>query len=219
MYIIIVGGGRVGASLCRELTGQGHEVLMIERDRERCAQLQDELGSGVILGDGCEAATLTEAGGERADVFIAVTDGDEDNLVACQVARHRSHVAHVIARVNIPRNERIFKLLGIECTVNAVEALTNNVLLEVPGQSLTRLVRFQQDGLALVGIRIPDTARSVGKKITDIPLPESSTVSAVIQSDHLPHVPTPETILQPNDEVIILARREDEPALVAALAS
>ena len=218
MYVIIVGGGRVGASLTLELTELGHEVLVIEKDDGRSDQLRDELGSVVMTGDGCEVATMVKAGAERADILVAVTDGDEDNLVACQVAQHYFHVGRVVARINIPRNERIFRLLGIDCTMNAVEALTKGVLQQIPGERLTRLLTFEQDGLTLLGIRIPDAARAVGKKITEITLPEGSAVSLVVQGDHLPRIPSPDITLHSDDEVIVLARTEDEPAVVAALA-
>ncbi len=217
MYIIIVGGGRVGASLSEELTELGHEVLVIEKGGDRCDLLREELGSVVMVGDGCEAATLAEAGAERSDILIAVTDGDEDNLVACQVAQHRFHVGHVVARINIPRNERLFRLLGINCTVNVVKALTNGVLQEIPGRSVTRLIPFKQDGLTLLGVRIPASAQSVGQRITDIDLPKGSAVSLIVQGDHLPHIPSQDVTLQAGDEVIILAKPEDEPQVVALL--
>ena len=218
MYVIIAGGGRVGASLSLELTELGHEVLVIEQDGGRCDQLREELGSVVMTGDGREVATMVKAGAERADILIAVTDGDEDNLVACQVARSYFHVGRVVARINIPRNERIFKLLGIDCTVNAVEALTKGVLQQIPGERLTCLLTFEQDGLTLLGIRIPNAATAVGKKITEITLPEGSAVSLVVQGDHLPQIPSPDITLHADDEVIVLAMTEDEPAVVAALA-
>lgn len=217
MYIIIVGGGHVGTLLSRELISLGHEVLVIERSQEQCELIKDELGSVVMMGDGCEVSTLGRAGLERAEVFIAVTEGDEDNLVACQIARHRFHVSHIIARVNEPRNEPIFKLLGITSVVNAVDALANRVLLEVPVHSLTHLVPFQRYGLSLVGVRIPRMAHSVGKKLAEIRLPEGSVVSVVVNPDHAAHVPEPDAVLGPDDEVLVLTKPEHEAALIAAL--
>lgn len=219
MYIIIVGGGRVGESLSLDLTEQGHEVLVIEQSGDRCELLREELGSVVMVGDGCEASTLAEAGAERADVLIAVTDGDEDNLVSCQVAQHRFHVKHIVARVNAPRNEPIFKQLGIDRTANSVEALTTSILKEIPGPWVTRLVPFKREGVTLLGVRIPEHARAVGKRITDIGLPEGSAVSAVVQKGQMPHLPSPDVTLGPDDEVIILARVEDEHGVLQALTS
>ncbi len=132
MYVIIVGGGRVGVALAESLLAERHEVLVIERSPERAEKMKSILGSSIVVGDGCESSTLAEAGAERADSFIAVTEQDEDNLVSCQVARHRFHVGHIVVRINQPRNERIFRLLGFQNTVNAVESLTNGILRQLP---------------------------------------------------------------------------------------
>ena len=128
MYVIVVGGGQVGAALAQSLLDQQHELPVIERNAERAEKLREHLGSAVATGDGCEVATLEEAGAERADAFIAATEQDEDNLVAAQVARHRFHVQQVVARVNARRNQRIFSALGFQSTVNVVESLANDML-------------------------------------------------------------------------------------------
>ncbi len=219
MYVIIVGGGRVGATLSRELLREGHEVLVIERQQARSGLLKEALGSIVVHGDGCEVATLAQAGAERADLFIAVTDGDEDNLVSCQVAVHRFHVSHVIARVNDPRYEPLFRALGINITVNAVDSLTSRVLQAVPGRRLTRLVPLAQGGLSLVGVRVPFWASAVGKKVSEIELPAGAAVSAVVHPDSSASTGTAEIPLQAEDEVLVIARADDESALVAALTS
>ena len=111
MYIIIIGGGRLGYYLTKALLDEGHEVLIIEKDEAISQVITSELGSVCLHGDGCEAATLAEAGTNRADMLIAVTGDDEDNLVACQVAKHKFKVARTIARVRNPKNETIFKKL------------------------------------------------------------------------------------------------------------
>ena len=111
MYIIIIGGGRLGYYLTKALLDEGHEVLIIEKDAAVCETIVAEMGSICIRGDGCEVSTLIEVGTGRADMFIAVTGDDEDNLVACQVAKHRFNVARTIARVRNPKNDIIFKKL------------------------------------------------------------------------------------------------------------
>ena len=117
MYIIVVGGGEVGYYLSKILLSDGHEVLILEKDAAISEKLTEELGSIVFRGDGCEAATLDGVGTARADMLVAVTGDDEDNLVACQVAKHKFNVPHTIARIKNPRNETIFKILGINATV------------------------------------------------------------------------------------------------------
>jgi trk system potassium uptake protein TrkA len=217
LYIIVVGGGSVGAGLSGQLVEMGHEVLVIERSQDRCDLIREDLGSVVLHGDGCEVATLTEAGADRADIFIAMTDGDEDNLVACQVAQHRFHIGRAIARVNEPSREKLFKQLGITSTVNAAETMVNGVLHEIPGRSLTHLVPFRHAEVNLTGIRIPSHAAAIGKAVLDIQLPEGTGLALVVRADGTPLVPSADIVLQPNDEVIALTRPEDEAALVQAL--
>src|SRR5512143_2560301 len=110
MYIVVAGGGKVGFYLAKALVNEGHEVLVIERDRRKCEVIAEDLGSVVMRGDAAEAATLGEAGVNRADVVVAVTGDDEDNLVICQMAKRKFQVPRTIARINNPKNERIFKL-------------------------------------------------------------------------------------------------------------
>ncbi len=100
MYIIIGGGGEVGYYLTKSLLNQGHEVLLLEKGLSRYQALNDELGPAVVRGDACEARTMEEVGATRADVIIAVTGDDEDNLVICQMAKKRYKVATTIARLN-----------------------------------------------------------------------------------------------------------------------
>ena len=177
----------------------------------------EELGSCVTCADGCEASVLGDAGAERADMLIAATEGDEDNLVSCQVAKHHYGVDRVIARINDPKNEKIFNRLGITATVSAVEALANGVLHEVPGSFLTHLTAFQQEGFRLIGVKIPIDAPTIGKTVEEIELPGGAAVAVIVQHDGTPQVPSTETVLQAEDEVIALARPEDEQGVLKAL--
>ena len=102
MYIIVVGVGRLGYHLTKALLEEGHEILGIEKNAAICETVTDELGSICLRGDGCEAATLNEAGTGRADMLIAITGDDEDNLDACQVAKHKFNVPFTIARIRNP---------------------------------------------------------------------------------------------------------------------
>src|SRR5262245_1133608 len=123
MYAIIIGGGKVGFYLAKHMLEDGHEVLVIERDAAKCAGIAEELGDIVLKGDGCEAVTLASAGMGRADLCVAVTGDDEDNLVACQVAKTKFEVPRTIARINNPKNELIFRQLGIDTTVSATSVI------------------------------------------------------------------------------------------------
>src|SRR6185503_14872102 len=122
MYVLVAGGGKVGFFLAQELLKENHEVLIIERDPARAAAVTEELGDNVMNGDSCEATTLDAAGVARAELVAAVTGDDEDNLVICEIARRRG-VPRTIARINNPKNELLFKKLGIETTISATKAI------------------------------------------------------------------------------------------------
>src|SRR5215813_14427436 len=150
MYAIIAGGGKVGFFLARELIEQGHEVLIIENVPDRAEFIANELGNVVLRGNADEASTLAEAGAERSDVVIAVTGDDEDNLVICQVAKRRFGTRRTIARINDPRNENIFKMLGIDATVNATEVMLSVLAQELPQANLVPLLRLRDTDVEVV---------------------------------------------------------------------
>src|SRR3990172_858618 len=161
MYTIVVGGGKVGYYLARELLDEGHEVLIIEKDAGKCERIAEELGDIALRGDGCEASTMEMAGFGRADMVIAVTGDDEDNLVSCQVAKVKFAVPRTIARINNPKNEDIFKRLGIDTTVSATAAILAHIEQELPTHPLIPLLTLS-GGLEIVGLKIPPTAAVVG---------------------------------------------------------
>ena len=150
MYIIIVGGGEVGYHLARILLSDGHEVLILEQDVARCERLCEELGEVVYRGDGCEAATLNAVGTGRADMLVAVTDGDEDNLVACQVAKHKFNVPRTIARITNPKNETMFEMLGIDATVSSTNLILAHIEQELPSHPLIPLLKLKNRNLEVV---------------------------------------------------------------------
>ncbi|MGH7777346.1 MAG: potassium channel family protein [Candidatus Dormibacterales bacterium] len=127
MYVIVIGGGRVGYYLSRHLVERGEEVTLIEKDTPRAEWLEGQLGSIVMQGDGDELAFLRETGMERADVVFAVTGDDEDNLVALQMAKKHFNVRRTVARVNNPANVRIFKELGVDEAISATEVLLASI--------------------------------------------------------------------------------------------
>lgn len=221
MYIVIVGGGKVGFYLAKGLIDEGHEVLIIERDRNdphRSEDIAEELGSEVVLrGDGCEAATQAEAGVARADILIAVTGEDEDNLVACQVAKNCFNVPRAIARINNPKNEAIFKLLGIDTTVSATSVILAYIEQELPTHHLVPLLTLRGGGLEMVDVRIPERSPAVGKALRDLSLPESAIVSLVVDSSGVARLPTADMVLHAEDELVAVTSPEMEGALREAL--
>lgn len=213
MYIIIVGGGKVGYFLSKALLGEGHEVLIIEKEAEKCERIKEELGSICVRGDGCETATLAEAGTNRCDMFIAVTDGDEDNLVACQVAKKIFFVPRTIALVNNPKNEYVFKKLGIDVTVSSTAIILEHIEHEVPTHPLVHLFTLGKGELEIVEIRLPREGHAVGKRIKELQLPPGSVVTLIIRQDQRPLIPSLDTVLEGGDQVVVVTGHESEESL------
>jgi trk system potassium uptake protein TrkA len=139
MYAVIIGAGRIGGSLARWLVAAGHEVAVIDWDTARCRALEDDLGSISVVGDGTEESILGRAGANRADVFIATTDRDDQNLMACQVAKHRFGAARTISLVNIPDHDPLFGLLGIDQTINITELIVDRIEENLGGMMFEEL--------------------------------------------------------------------------------
>ena len=217
MYIIVIGGGRVGFYLAKALLDEGHEVAVLEKDNRQINFIANELGSVCVRGDGCEMATLSEVGTGRADMFIAVTGDDEDNLVACQVAKHQFAVPMTVARVNNPNNEAILKKLGIDITVSSTNVILEHIEEKVPTHPLTHLLSLKDKCLEIVEVKIPDSSATVGKKVRELSLPEGTILALVTGQNRKPHVPTPGTIIRAEDRVIAVTSPEQEAALRTAL--
>jgi len=217
MYIIVIGGGKVGYYLARALLDEGHEILVMEKDPDRTEFICSELGSVCVRGDGCEVTTLTEVGTGRADMFIAVTGDDEDNLVACQVAKHKFNVPRTIARISNPKNEAIFKKLGIDVTVSSTNIILEHIEEEVPTHPLTHLLDIRDKGLEIVEVKIPPDSTTVGKAVKELSLPPESKLFLIISKQQKPHVPTANTVLQAEDQIIAVTTPESEEALRTAL--
>ena len=213
MYIIVVGGGRVGYYLTKALLAEGHEVLLVEKDSKICDTITDELGSVCLRGDGCEAATLTEVGTDRADMVIAVTGHDEDNLVACQVAKHKFNVSRTIARIGNPQNETLFKKLGIDVTVSSTNVILEHIEEEVPTHPLTHLLAIRDKGLEIVEVKVSPDSTAVGKTVQQLSLPSGIALSLIIRKETDPIVPMDNTVIQPDDQIIAVISPKLEEAL------
>lgn len=216
MYCIIIGGGKVGSSLAHELLADGHECLVIEKDRAKCERLNDEAGDITLQGDGCEAAVLELAGTARAGMFIAVTGGDEDNLVACQVARKKFDVAHTIARLNNPKNEAIFTAVGIDTTVSATSAILAHIDRALPTTHLVPVTSLRGGGL-LVAAQIVEGSPSAGKRVDELALPPGAALAVLSSANGAQQVPAPSTVLHAGDEVLAITTPAAEAALQLAL--
>ncbi len=219
MYIIVVGGGKVGYYLAKELVEEGHEVLVIEKDATKVEHIAEDLGDIALRGDGCEAATMEMAGFGRADMVIAVTGDDEDNLVVCQVSKAKFNVPRALARINNPKNEEIFKRLGIDTTVSATSAILAQIEQELPTHPLIPLLTLKGGGLEMVEVKVPENSAAVGKRIGEILLPQQSLIALIVDEDGVPRVPKNDTVVRAGDEIVAVTRTENQDALRSVLTS
>ena len=219
MYIVIVGGGAVGQGLALELAEiADHEVVVVERDRARAAALREEAGELVVQGDGAEVAFLEQIGVHRAELFLAVTGDDGVNLVSAQIARHWFEVPRVVARVNNPRNERLFHLLGITSTVSGAAAVLAQIELDLPQHTLIPLMKLRDSGLEVVDLHVQVGSPAAGQPIRALALPAQTFISMVVGLDGRPRLPAGDTVLEAGDEVIAVIPRESEEELRALMA-
>ncbi len=212
MYIIVVGGGKVGYYLAKTLLNDGHEVLIIERDKRKCDMISAELGSVVQRGDGTDSTVMEEAGMSRAELTVAVTGDDEDNLMICQMAKKKFDVKRTIARINNPKNERIFKLLGIDHTVSVTDLILAQIEREIPAHSLVHLLTLRDVGTSFVEAVVPLDSPVVGKSIRQLSVPDDCVIPLIIR-DGKGIVPHGDTILSAGDEVVAVTTIEHEDVL------
>jgi trk system potassium uptake protein TrkA len=204
MYLVIAGGGKVGANLARSLIGHGHEVTMIEQRADRFEQLEQEFEHQVQLGDATEVFVLEQAGIARPpDMVIATTGDDEDNIIICQLAREKYGVPKVIARVNDPRNQPHFDLLGISPTVCATLSLLALVEHEVPEHELVHLLELRNENLEIVEVQIDQGSPCVGKSLDRILLPAGSQLISVVRNGQA-KIADGDTKLEAGDQVLAI---------------
>jgi len=212
MYIIVVGGGKVGFYLTSVLKEEGHEVLLVEKDLGRYMVLQTKLDELVFYGDGSEVHTLEAAGASRADVVVAVTGRDEDNLVICQVAKKRFAVPRVIARVSNPRNEGAFRTLGIESTISGTRILYSLLVQEVDVGELIPLLPLHRGNMVIVQLRLKEDSQAIGKFIKDLHLPQESILVSILRGEEI-IIPRGDTRLAADDAIIAVVKKGAEKAL------
>jgi trk/ktr system potassium uptake protein len=212
MYIIVAGGGKVGFYLTQHLLEEGHEVLLMERNPERVSEINEVLGAVAIAGDAAEASTLVAAGAPRADVVVAVTGEDEDNLVICQMAREKFHVGRTIARVNNPKNENLFRMLGVDVTVSQTNYILNIIEQAIPERSFIHLLSLRHEDLAIVDAKVSESSAVAHRAIAEIELPANTAIAAIARGSNV-IVPSPATELLPGDDIIAVAHQDQEDEL------
>ena len=219
MFLLVVGGGKVGVSVTRTLLGLNHEVALVEQERHRFERLEEEFEHRAVYGDGTELYVLERAGIKRPpDIVVAVTGDDEDNIIICQLAREKYGVPKVIARVNDPRNEPHFDLLGISPTVSATSMVLALVEHEVPQHELVHLLELRKENLEIVEVEIKPSSSAAGKKVEDLHLPRTARLISVVR-DGRAEIAVGSTELQAGDQVLAILEPGSEDDLKSVLLS
>lgn len=212
MYVIVVGAGKVGYYLSKQLIGEGHEVLLMEKDRRRHAILTEEMGDIIMQGDGCEVRVMAEAGFSRADVIVAVTGDDEDNLVICQMAKQKFDAPRTVARVNNPGNLKLFSKLGIDTTVSSTQIIFNLLEQQIEPGEIIPLGALKNGNIEVVAITVSERSPVLGRTIKDLPLPGNALIISVVRNDNA-LLPQGDTRFETDDTVIAMVVADEEPQL------
>ncbi|HLJ68583.1 MAG TPA: NAD-binding protein [Chloroflexota bacterium] len=216
MYIVVVGGGKVGFHLTKALMNEGQEVLVIEKDPLKVSRITRILGATALQGDGAEVDTLEQAGLNRADVVAAVTGHDEDNLIICQVAKARFDVPRTVARINNPRNEFIFAKLGIDATVSATQVILAFIQQSIPKHPFVHLLTVQEEGIEFVELQLTDESPAAGCQAGEVALPPDTAIPLLIRSGR-PIVVQADTVFEADDRLVAVTTSEQEKALRRSL--
>lgn len=216
MYIVIVGGGNVGYYLAKTLLAQDYEVTIIDWNRERIDFLRNELGDVALYENGTSIDGLEKAGCSRADVIVAATRDDEDNLAICQFGKFYFKIPKAIARITNPKNEKIFKELGVGTAISGTSALAAALERYVAKQSLTTLLTYNHDQMMLVEIELSQDSPVIGKTLAETPLPENSVVPLILRGDQVVFVNSNSTFM-PKDLIIAITTKAGQDTLTKVL--
>lgn len=216
MYVLVVGGGKVGYSLARRLANEGFDASLVEKEERNAKRIAEDLEQVlVIAGDGCDPGRLEDAGIARAQVVAAVTGDDEDNLIICQLARDTFGVPRVIARVNNPSNEITFKKLGID-TVSSTTIISKLIEEEATIGDIFTLLALKRGKLSIVELIINPKSPAADKMVKELQLPADSILATIVRENHIIFAKG-ETLLRSGDSIIALATTDSEKALREAL--
>jgi trk system potassium uptake protein TrkA len=203
MYVIICGAGKVGWNLARELIAKDREVSLIESDHRRFRIVEEELEHAAQYGDATELWVLERAGIQRADLVIAVTGDDEDNILICQVAKEKYGCERIVARVNNPRNLQHFKLLNIQPAVSATDLILRLIEHEVPEYGLVQLLALEEEHLEIIELEVGAGSPAAGQRVQDVVLPDGSLIISVLR-DGTGFVPKADSMIEAGDQVLLI---------------
>ena len=203
MYVIICGGGKVGWNLARELISKEREVTLIEVDHARYRVVEEELEHAAQYGDATELWVLERAGIQRADLVIAVTGDDEDNILISQVAKEKYGVQRIVARVNNPRNLQHFRLLGVQPAVSATDLILRLIEHEVPEHGYIQLLALEEEHLEIIEVEVGEGSPAASKRVQDVPLPDGSLIISVLRGG-AGFVPKADSVIEAGDQVLLI---------------
>ena len=204
MKILIVGGGKIGYYLAKTLISMKHKVSVIEMSITHSKEIADEFGITVINGDGTNLDDLRNADAQDADFLIAVTGKDEDNLISCQLAKRNFKVKKTIARVNNPKNIKVFERLGVDTAVSSTSVIADLIEHEVDYKGVTTLMRLKDGKIVIYEVNLPSTSPKIGKNLKDVKIPAECIITSIIRRDEV-IIPNALTVLNPNDIIIIVS--------------
>ena len=215
-YILISGGGKVGVNLARELYESGHEVALIERDPARAVALSAKLDCQIYVGDSSTHDVLEGADAARARVFVAATGSDQDNLIACEVAKKVFGVPKTIARASNPKNEEVMARLGVDSTVSSTSIIQQVIERELPTVRIKTLLSLQSGAFQILEYPLDGTSPATGRMVREIDLPQESNLIAILRANAMV-IPRGETKLEEGDVIVALVNTEEEAGLRLAL--
>jgi len=209
MYILIVGGGKVGEALAKNLSKRGHDIAVMEKEEDIARKLAEDLDEALVVsGDGCDPLKLEEAKIERAKVVVAVTGDDEDNLIVCQLAKDSYNVQRVIARVNNPKNEDTFKFLGID-TVSSTQIISKLIEEESTPGDIVTLLSLKKGKISIVEIKVDSDSPAANKQIRELSLPKESLIISIVKGEEV-YFPRGDSVVQEGTSLIALTAVDAE---------
>lgn len=207
MFILIVGGGKVGRYLIKEFSNKDYKVVLIEQDYDKAVKIEKKYDIEVICGDGSEQNILEKGGIEQCDILLAVTEDDQDNLVICQLAERQYNIPRTFTTVNTPGNEKLFNWLGVNVAVSSASILAGLVEYDVTLSDLNVLLKKDQDQLRLTRVLVRENSSIIGQKVKDIELPLESVLVTILRGDNT-IVPRGNTKIMGNDLILVLTKKE-----------
>lgn len=205
MNIIVIGGGKVGFYLCKTLIEHGHQPLIIEKNKQTCEYLSNQLDISAINADGSTIEALTSANASKADSVIAVTGQDQDNLISCQLAKKIFHVPKTVARVNNPKNAEVMKKLGIDIPISSTDNIARLLEREVDTARIKSLLSLNRGEASLCELMIPDDYVLSGKRLFELDIPEDAVIAAIFRQDKL-IIPRGNAQIISGDKVLVIAK-------------